>query len=182
LKEERKQSQKEVRRIRLARYRAEKEIEWETMQRENAALRQLVLETETTMKAVLDHLLVNHPDQWLDVQSIVHQGTTEEPPTNALWDENLFGDVMANADWPNIEFEGGLDCLDDRHRPYGAKTERRAKTESERSAKDTFGTIQGHKEDRVGGYAEGECGASAAGVGNRNDYESCGIPFAGKPP
>jgi hypothetical protein len=91
----------------LARYRAETEIEWETMQRENAALRQLVLETETTMKAVLDHLLVNHPDQWLDVQSIVHQGTTEEPPTNALWDENLFGDVMANADWPNIEFGGG---------------------------------------------------------------------------
>ena len=71
--EERKQRQREGKRVRAARYRATKKLEWEVLQRENAELRNQLLETKTTMNAVLDHLLVNHPEQWLDVQSIVHQ-------------------------------------------------------------------------------------------------------------
>ena len=79
------------------------------MQRENLELRQRVLVSEMTLKTVLDYLFTDGPEQCLAVQLILHRKTTEQPTNeNLLWDEDLFADLIVNADCPNTEFEEEL--------------------------------------------------------------------------
>ena len=63
---------------------------------------------------MLEYLRANAPDHWLAVQLILHRETTKEPTNhvveskNLLWDEDLFTDVMLNADCEDSIFGGEI--------------------------------------------------------------------------
>ena len=63
---------------------------------------------------VLEYLRANAPDHWLAVQPILHRETTKEPTNdlveskNLLWDEDLFADVMIDADCEESKFAGEI--------------------------------------------------------------------------
>ena len=97
------QTRKEKSRLRSARHRAKRRAEVEELKREGEDLRK-----------VLECLRESAPDHWLAVQPLLHRETTKEPtnhlvePKNLLWDEDLFADVMLNADCENSIFAGEI--------------------------------------------------------------------------
>ena len=96
-------TRKEKARLRSAKHRARRKTEVEELKREGEKL-----------KNVLEYLRANAPDHWLAVQSILHRETTKEPTNdlveskNLLWDEDLFADVMFNADCEDSKFTGEI--------------------------------------------------------------------------